>query len=113
MRSYVLGPLYSRYSLSAGSDESVEAVFLGCGVSFTSGYILASQVSPPIVSQASAGKTLQYWYRQKKIQGSIKRQCIVSFPAITKLDPQDLTKNNTPKKDKINSENRSYEVTEL
>jgi len=33
-------------------------VLLASGLSFTSGYISTSQASPPMVSQASAGKTL-------------------------------------------------------
>lgn len=58
--SYVLGSLYSRYSLSTLSNAVLGMLFLGAELSFTSGYISTLQASPPIVSQASAGKTLQF-----------------------------------------------------
>lgn len=54
--SYVLGSVYSKYSLSTASDTVFG--FLASASSFTSGYMSARHVSPPIVSHASAGKTL-------------------------------------------------------
>uniref|UniRef100_A0A2P2JFJ0 Uncharacterized protein MANES_09G187300 n=1 Tax=Rhizophora mucronata TaxID=61149 RepID=A0A2P2JFJ0_RHIMU len=59
LRSYVLGLLYSIYSRSTCSKAVATLELLASGWSFTSGYISASQASPPTVSQASAGKTLR------------------------------------------------------
>ena len=54
---YVFSLLYSRYSLSKGSEAMVGAAsFLTS--SFTSGKMSAKQASPPMVSHASAGNTL-------------------------------------------------------
>jgi len=66
LRSYFLGLLYSKYSLSICS-EVLRGVFLASGLSFTSGYISTSQASPPIVSQASAGKTLDKTCKESKL----------------------------------------------
>lgn len=54
---YVLASLYSKYSLSMAS-EALGLSFRASGCSLTSGYISAKQESPPIVSHASAGNTL-------------------------------------------------------
>lgn len=55
---YVFASLYSRYSLSMGSEAILAASFLAAGWSFVSGNMSAKQASPPIVSHASAGNTL-------------------------------------------------------
>lgn len=67
LRSYVLGLSYCRYSLSTGSETLPP--FLASGFSFTSGYISTSQASPPTVSQASAGKTLQKTDTEEQMKG--------------------------------------------
>ena len=59
--AYVLGSVYSRYSLSKLSVVAVDVgvELLACCCSFASGNMPAQQASPPIVSQASAGNTLR------------------------------------------------------
>ena len=67
LRSYVFGSLYSKYSRSTASEEVLAVLLLASGLIFTSGYISASQASPPNVSQASAGKTLWNYTENKQM----------------------------------------------
>lgn len=65
--SYVLGLLYSKYSLSTCSEPVLPLLLcVWSGFSFTSGNISTSQASPPSVSHASAGNTLQQQQQKKR-----------------------------------------------
>lgn len=58
--AYVLGSLYSKYSRSTCSEPTLPLSMLAVvAAGLTSGNISAEHASPPIVSQASAGKTLR------------------------------------------------------
>ncbi|PON34368.1 hypothetical protein TorRG33x02_353480 [Trema orientale] len=63
--AYVFGSLYSRYSLSKLSEAVFDEPFLTLCSSFASGNMPAKQASPPIVSQASAGNTLNHTKNNK------------------------------------------------